>query len=204
MFEHEALAARAATRFGKVSAPMASVDDLVVFKAIAGRSRDIDDAVTLLALYPHIAMARVRARVRTLALAAEAPELERGLEQIVAAGAAALPHRSQPGHSPSRPGGQGRVPQVVPLAEEAAALGDHVFTIGFPEVGDLGVDPKLTEGSISGERGLGLDFLLQASAHCSASPSTPRTCDGTMDLSTSSRPRCPRCGSAPRQKSADA
>lgn len=56
------------------------------------------------------------------------------------------------------------VPQVLPLAEDAAALGDHVFTIGFPEVGDLGVDPKLTEGSISGERGLGLDFLLQTSA----------------------------------------
>jgi S1-C subfamily serine protease len=56
------------------------------------------------------------------------------------------------------------VPQVLPLAEDAAALGDHVFTIGFPEVSDLGVDPKLTEGSISGERGLGLDFLLQTSA----------------------------------------
>jgi hypothetical protein len=102
-FEHEALAARAATRFGKVSAPMASVDDLVVFKAIAGRPRDIDDAVTLLALYPHIDMSRVRARVRTLALAAETPELERGLEQIVAAGAATLLHRSQPLRSPIRP-----------------------------------------------------------------------------------------------------
>lgn len=56
------------------------------------------------------------------------------------------------------------VPQVVPVAEEEAALGDHVFTIGFPEVGDLGFDPKLTEGSISGEHGLGLDFLLQTSA----------------------------------------
>jgi hypothetical protein len=62
-FEHEALAARAPTRFGKVSAPMASVDDRVVFKAIAGRPRDIDDAITLLALYPHIDMfPRTRAR----------------------------------------------------------------------------------------------------------------------------------------------
>jgi S1-C subfamily serine protease len=54
-------------------------------------------------------------------------------------------------------------PQVLALAEKEAGLGDSVFTIGFPEVVDLGFDPKLTEGSISGERGLGLDFLLQVS-----------------------------------------
>jgi hypothetical protein len=101
-FEHEALAARAATRFGKVSVPMAGVDDLIVFKAIAGRPRDIDDAVTLLALYPHIDMPRVRARVHALARAAEAPELERGLDQIVAA-SSALPRRAPPGRPPIRP-----------------------------------------------------------------------------------------------------
>jgi hypothetical protein len=98
-FEHEALAARAATRYGKVSVPMARVDDLVVFKAIAGRPRDIDDAVTLLALYPHIDIARVRARVRSLARAAEAPELEHGLAQILAA----TGHRSPPARSTPRP-----------------------------------------------------------------------------------------------------
>jgi hypothetical protein len=75
-FEHEALEARAATRYGNVSVPMARVDDLIVFKAIAARPRDIDDAVTLLGLCPHIDMGRVCARVRTLARAAEAPELE--------------------------------------------------------------------------------------------------------------------------------
>jgi hypothetical protein len=100
-FEHEALDARAATRFGKVSVPMASVDDLLVFKAIAGRPRDIDDAITLLALYPHIDMSRVRARVRTLARASEAPELEHGLDQIVAT-SSALPQRTRPRRSPAR------------------------------------------------------------------------------------------------------
>lgn len=54
-------------------------------------------------------------------------------------------------------------PQVLALADKEAGLGDSVFTIGFPEVVDLGLDPKLTEGSVSGERGLGLDFLLQVS-----------------------------------------
>jgi hypothetical protein len=99
-FEHEALAARAATRYGKVSVPMAQVDDLIVFKAIAGRPRDIEDAVTLLALYPDTDMRRVRARVRALSRAAEAPELEQGLEDIVAASAAATAHRSQPPRAP--------------------------------------------------------------------------------------------------------
>lgn len=55
------------------------------------------------------------------------------------------------------------VPQALALSTKEASLGDAVFTIGFPEVVDLGFDPKLTEGSISGERGLGLDFLLQVS-----------------------------------------
>jgi uncharacterized nucleotidyltransferase DUF6036 len=102
-FEHEALEARAATRYGKVSVPMARVEDLIVFKAIAARPRDIDDAVTLLALYPHIDMARVRVRVRTLARAAEAPELEQGLAEIVAASKAATKHRSLPPRSRNRP-----------------------------------------------------------------------------------------------------
>jgi S1-C subfamily serine protease len=56
-----------------------------------------------------------------------------------------------------------KIPAALPISDKEAALGDHVFTIGFPAVVDLGFDPKLTEGSISGERGLGLDFLLQTS-----------------------------------------
>lgn len=55
-------------------------------------------------------------------------------------------------------------PGTLALDEDEVDLGDHVFTIGFPELLDLGADPKLTEGSVSGEKGLGLDFLLQTSA----------------------------------------
>jgi hypothetical protein len=87
-FEREALAARASTRYGKVLAPMARVEELLVFKAIAGRARDIDDAVTLLTLYPHVDLKGVRRRVLELADLAETPELTRGLEQIVHATAA--------------------------------------------------------------------------------------------------------------------
>jgi len=48
---------------------------LVVFKAIAGRLKDTEDAEALLTLYPDIARARVRARVAELAALAEAPEI---------------------------------------------------------------------------------------------------------------------------------
>ena len=81
-FERDALAARADTRYGAVSAPMARVEDLLVFKAIAGRSRDIDDAVTLLTLYPEVGLDTVRGRVVALAELAEAPELLLGIDAI--------------------------------------------------------------------------------------------------------------------------
>ena len=51
-FEHEAIAASSVAAFGAVKAPMAQAEDLVVFKAIAGRPKDIEDATTLLVLYP--------------------------------------------------------------------------------------------------------------------------------------------------------
>lgn len=63
---------------------MAQPEDLIVFKSIAARGRDIDDAVALLTLYPNIDLQRVRARVRELAAAAEVPELAAGLETAIA------------------------------------------------------------------------------------------------------------------------
>lgn len=84
-FERDALALRVSTRYGSVKAPMARVEDLLVFKAIAGRSRDIDDAVTLLTLYPHVDLEEVRLRVTELAELADAPELLSGLDAILRA-----------------------------------------------------------------------------------------------------------------------
>jgi hypothetical protein len=81
-FEHEALAARTMIRFGETVTPMARVEDLLVFKAIAARPIDVQDAVTLLTLHRNVDMTRVRARVIELAEAAEAPELIRGLDQL--------------------------------------------------------------------------------------------------------------------------
>jgi hypothetical protein len=74
-FEYDALAARTIARFGRVLAPMSAVEDLVVFKAIAGRPKDTEDVEALLVLHPDIDIALARARVAELAALADAPEL---------------------------------------------------------------------------------------------------------------------------------
>jgi hypothetical protein len=81
-FEHDALAACTLTGFGRVRAPMCTAEDLVVFKAIAGRARDIEDAEALLGLFPEIDLERVRRRVTELSVLAEAPELLESFEAI--------------------------------------------------------------------------------------------------------------------------
>jgi hypothetical protein len=112
-FEHEALAARATMRYGHVAAPMAGVEELLVFKAMAARSRDIDDAVTLLTLNPRIDLSHVRRRIATLAELAEAPELMLGLERIIRAATAMPAKRSSPA---KRPSAERRVKKVAPGA----------------------------------------------------------------------------------------
>jgi hypothetical protein len=83
-FEHEAIASAKVASFGAVKAPMARPEDLIVFKAIAGRGKDIEDATALLVLYPKLDLARIRDRVRQLADLADAPELAVGLEAVIA------------------------------------------------------------------------------------------------------------------------
>ena len=82
-FEQEAVAHPQVARFGRHRVPMASPEDLVIFKAIAGRPKDTDDAAALLLLYPRMDLARVRAKVRELAEAADEPELVAGLEAVI-------------------------------------------------------------------------------------------------------------------------
>ncbi len=84
-FEHEAIAAATLTAFGAVQAPMARPEDLIVFKAIAGRGRDMDDVTALLTLYPKVDIVRIRARVQELSALADAPSMPAGLETAIAA-----------------------------------------------------------------------------------------------------------------------
>lgn len=84
-FEQEALATCSVAAFGKARAPMAQAEDLIVFKAIAGRPKDIQDMTTLLVLYPAIDRARVRHRVSQLAALAEDAAPLNVLEAAIAA-----------------------------------------------------------------------------------------------------------------------
>jgi S1-C subfamily serine protease len=48
----------------------------------------------------------------------------------------------------------GRLPAALPLAGGVARLGASVFTIGFPRIDVMGSSPKLTDGIISGVKGI--------------------------------------------------
>ena len=83
-FELAALEARTEAKYGRVGAFMATAEDLVVFKAVAARPRDLEDAEALLTLYPSINVARVRRMVKELAELAEAEEIVTLFEEALA------------------------------------------------------------------------------------------------------------------------
>jgi tRNA(Met) C34 N-acetyltransferase TmcA len=84
-FEHEALASAEVVHYGRVAAPMATPEALVVFKAMAARPKDIEDATSLLLLHEDIDVRRVRRHVHRLAALADEPALELGLDVIIEA-----------------------------------------------------------------------------------------------------------------------
>jgi hypothetical protein len=94
-FEHEALSTCSEARYGRVLAPMASAESLVVYKAIAARPTDLADIEALLLLHPELDVSRIRKRVRELAELAETPELLEELERALA--------RARPGARRPRP-----------------------------------------------------------------------------------------------------
>ncbi len=83
-FEHEALAAATEVAFGRLTVPMPTVAALVVYKAIAARPKDLEDAEALLVLYPDVDLGSVRRLVAELAEGADLPELVEGLDRVVA------------------------------------------------------------------------------------------------------------------------
>jgi predicted nucleotidyltransferase len=83
-FEQAALARATVTPYGRARVPMATAEDLVVFKAVAHRPQDMTDIETLVALHPDINLARVRESVATLAELADQPEIVSALEAVLA------------------------------------------------------------------------------------------------------------------------
>jgi hypothetical protein len=63
---------------------MARTEDLIIFKAMAGRPRDVEDASALLLLHGDVDLTRVRRHLHDLATLADEPEIELGLESIIA------------------------------------------------------------------------------------------------------------------------
>jgi hypothetical protein len=82
-FEREAIASSTLAAYGRASYPMARAEDLVVFKALAARPKDIEDAAALILMHPTIDLARVRRRLAELAALAEEPALVEALDQVI-------------------------------------------------------------------------------------------------------------------------
>ena len=119
-FEVDAISAGTPTRYGGVTAPMARAEDLVVFKAMAARPQDIEDATTLLLLHRDIDVDRARRRLGELAALAEEPALLGGLEIAIerARAARAKPERRKPREPRAKP--PPRVKPRKPLAKPRA------------------------------------------------------------------------------------
>lgn len=83
-FEREAIASSTRAAYGRASYPMARAEDLVVFKALAARPKDIEDAAALILMHPAIDLGRVRRRLVELADLAEEPALVDGLDEVIA------------------------------------------------------------------------------------------------------------------------
>jgi hypothetical protein len=82
-FEHRAIEASSTTAFGTVRAPMAQPQDLVIFKVVAARPKDVEDATSLLVMHRSVDLTEIRRRVAELSELADDPSMIEGLEAIV-------------------------------------------------------------------------------------------------------------------------
>lgn len=83
-FELEALRSRTFERIGDVRLPVAAAEDLVIFKLIASRPKDVEDAASLLVLHPDLDVGRIRTRLAALADLVEDDGVVRTLDTILA------------------------------------------------------------------------------------------------------------------------
>lgn len=73
----------------------------MIFKVMASRPKDVEDATALLVMHRGIDLARVRRRLRELSLLAEEPSLSKGLETIIALARQTTSRRRRASKAPS-------------------------------------------------------------------------------------------------------
>jgi hypothetical protein len=95
-FEEEAVRRARSIRAKGLDIPVATPEDLLVLKAIAGRPRDIVDMEGLLTVNPHIDRAQVRSTTAMFAEMLDAPEILETLDRLFAAGKSVPANRKTP------------------------------------------------------------------------------------------------------------
>lgn len=84
-FEHEVVERATLIDAGDVSLRIASAEDLVIMKAVAGRGRDIADIENLISANPDLDVERIRRWVREFSAVLETPEMYEHLEVLLKA-----------------------------------------------------------------------------------------------------------------------
>jgi Nucleotidyl transferase AbiEii toxin, Type IV TA system len=84
-FEHEVVDRATLVDAGEVSVRVASAEDLVIMKAVAGRARDIADIENLVSANPDLDVERIRRWVREFSSVLETPEMYEKLEVLLKA-----------------------------------------------------------------------------------------------------------------------
>lgn len=82
-FEEEAIRRSLSVEIGSITVPLASPEDLVIMKAVAGRPQDRLDIESLLVAHPGLDLIRVRHWVGEFSSALESPEILRELERVI-------------------------------------------------------------------------------------------------------------------------
>lgn len=74
-FEQQVVDRMRRVRLGSISVPLATPEDLIIMKAVAGRPRDQVDIESLLDAHPRLDLKRVRRWVREFSVAMAMPEI---------------------------------------------------------------------------------------------------------------------------------
>ncbi|HEX6095160.1 MAG TPA: nucleotidyl transferase AbiEii/AbiGii toxin family protein [Thermoanaerobaculia bacterium] len=85
-FEEEIVERSELLDAGAVRVRVASAEDLVIMKAVAGRPRDIADIGTLIDATPDLDITRIRRWIREFSSVLEMPEIHENLEKLLAKG----------------------------------------------------------------------------------------------------------------------